>query len=67
MERETAVQISASPFEEYDVSIPRSAPKPRTPFATNPPKPELPEKINGVPMQAVINDLLRRQGCDHRW
>jgi hypothetical protein len=72
-ERETAAQISALPFEEYDVSIPGSAANPRTPFATNPPEPQLPETINGVPMQAVINDPIRllqaviedQQRCGH--
>jgi len=42
------------PFTQYDLTIPDSAANPRTPFGTT--EPPLPATINGVGMQAVIND-----------
>ena len=58
-EKETAKQIDAEPFDQYDLSFPESADNPRTPFATSPPEPPLPERIGDVPMQVVINDPIR--------
>jgi hypothetical protein len=58
-EKRTAAQISAQPFKEYDVLIYESAAHPRTPFATCPPEPPLPQQIKGIPMQDVINDPIR--------
>lgn len=52
----TAEAAEAPPFTPYDLSIPTSAANPRTPFGTNPPGPPLPEEIDGVPMQDVLND-----------
>jgi hypothetical protein len=66
-EKLTAPTVPATPFPQYDVSIP-IGPIPagplnppftlntRTPFHTTPPEPPLPANINGVPMQDVIND-----------
>ena len=58
-EKRTAAQISVQPFKEYDVLIYESAAHPRTPFATCPPEPPLPQQVKGVPMQDVINDPIR--------
>ena len=58
-EKLTAAQIPAPPFEEYDISVPDSAANPRTPFATSPPEPPLPQEISGVLMQDIINDPVR--------
>lgn len=66
-EKLTAPTVPATPFPQYDVSVP-VGPIPagpfnppftlntRTPFNTSPPEPPLPANINGVPMQNVIND-----------
>ena len=43
-------------FTQYTISNPASLANPRTPFDTDPPEPPLPADINGVPMQAVVND-----------
>lgn len=43
-------------FSQYTISNPASLANPRTPFDTDPPDPALPADINGVPMQAVVND-----------
>ncbi len=43
-------------FQEYDLEVAASAVNPRTPFGTNPPEPDLPPTINGVPMQVIVND-----------
>jgi hypothetical protein len=43
-------------FTQYTISNPASLANPRTPFDTNPPEPPLPAAINGVAMQAVVND-----------
>jgi hypothetical protein len=45
-------------FDQYDLAVPASASNPRTPFGTSPPEPSLPDAINGVPMQEVVNDLI---------
>jgi len=66
-EKLTAPTVPATPFPQYDVSVPigpiPSGPfnppftlNTRTPFDTTPPEPPLPSNINGVPMQEVIND-----------
>jgi hypothetical protein len=66
-EKLTAPTVPATPFPQYDVTVP-IGPIPagpfnppftlntRTPFDTTPPEPPLPPNINGVPMQDVIND-----------
>jgi len=66
-EKLTAPTVPATPFPQYDVTVP-IGPIPagpfnppftlnsRTPFDTTPPEPPLPANINGVPMQDVIND-----------
>ena len=66
-EKLTAPTVPATPFPQYDVTVP-IGPIPagpfnppftlntRTPFDTNPAEPPLPANINGVPMQNVIND-----------
>lgn len=46
-------------FPEYDLTVPASAANPRTPFETNPPDPPLPEAIDGVAMQEVVNDPIK--------
>ena len=43
-------------FQEYDLSVAASATNPRTPFGTNPPDPDLPASIDGIPMQTIVND-----------
>jgi hypothetical protein len=58
-EKETAKQIDAEPFDQYDLSFAESADNPRTPFATSPPEHALPERIGDVPMQVVISDPIR--------
>ena len=58
-EKLTAPQIPAAPFDEYDLTVAASAANPRTPFATSPPEPPLPQEIDGVLMQDVINDPIR--------
>ncbi len=58
-EKETAKQIDAEPFDQYDLSFAESADNPRTPFAVSPPEPALPRQIGDVPMQVVINDPIR--------
>ena len=52
-----ALTPPAPPFTEYDLTVPDSATNPRTPFGTT--EPPLPSAINGVPMQAVINDPIK--------
>jgi hypothetical protein len=46
-------------FDQYDLTLPASATNPRTPFATSPPEPPLPDDISGVSMQEVVNDPIR--------
>lgn len=62
-EKRTPAQIrmplGVRPFGQYDLSIAERADNPRTPFATDPPEPALPQQIKGVPMQDVINDPIR--------
>jgi hypothetical protein len=53
-EKLTAAAAGVPPFTQYDLTIPDSAANPRTPFGTT--EPPLPATINGVEMQAVIND-----------
>jgi hypothetical protein len=66
-ERLTAPTVPATPFPQYDLTIPPGpiplgplnppfALNTRTPFDTTPPEPPLPASIDGVPMQDVIND-----------
>jgi hypothetical protein len=66
-EKLTAATVPATPFPQYDVSIPIGPIPPgplnppftlntRTPFDTTPPEPPLPTNINGVPMQDIVND-----------
>jgi hypothetical protein len=55
----TAKPMSMPRFKQYDVSIPSSAANPRTPFAVSPPELSLPDQIDGVLMQHVINDPIR--------
>jgi hypothetical protein len=66
-EKLTAPTVPATPFPQYDVTVPIGPIPPgpfnppftlntRTPFDTTPPEPPLPANINGVPMQDVIND-----------
>src|SRR5208283_3937188 len=66
-EKLTAPTVPATPFPQYDLSVPIGPIPPgpsnppftlntRTPFDTTPPEPPLPPNINGVPMQDVIND-----------
>jgi hypothetical protein len=66
-EKLTAPTVPATPFPQYDFTIPVGpipagplnppfALNTRTPFETSPPEPPLPANINGVPMQDVIND-----------
>jgi hypothetical protein len=43
-------------FSQYDLANPASLTNPRTPFDTDPPEPELPQEIDGIPMQSVLND-----------
>lgn len=43
-------------FTQYSVSDPASLANPRTPFDTDPPDPQLPASVDGVPMQTVVND-----------
>jgi hypothetical protein len=77
-EKLTAPTVPATPFPQYDLSVP-IGPIPagpfnppftlntRTPFNTNPAEPPLPANINGVPMQTVINDpisLLQKDVSD---
>ncbi|MFZ0731744.1 MAG: heme-binding protein [Candidatus Sulfotelmatobacter sp.] len=78
-EKLTAPTVPATPFPQYDVTVP-VGPVPagpfnppfalntRTPFDTTPAEPALPANINGVPMQDVINDpilLLQREVQNH--
>jgi hypothetical protein len=58
-EEKTAGRISVDPFGQYDLRNRADAANPRTPFATSPPEPPLPEQIGGVPMQKVIDDPIR--------
>jgi hypothetical protein len=55
----TAKAAKAPPFTPYDLTIPTSAANPRTPLGTSPPDPPLPDEIDGVPMQDVLNDPIR--------
>jgi hypothetical protein len=55
----TAKPMSMPRFKQYDASIPGSAANPRTLFAVSPPELSLPDQIDGVPMQHVINDPIR--------
>jgi hypothetical protein len=43
-------------FSQYDMANPASLANPRTPFDTDPPEPQLPQEIDGVSMQSVVND-----------
>ena len=66
-EKLTAPTVPATPFPQYDLTVP-IGPIPagpfnppftlntRTPFDTTPAEPPLPANIDGVPMQDVIND-----------
>lgn len=58
-EAKTAPQRGVPPFSEYDLGIPAGPGNPRTPFATIPPEPALPQAIEGIPMQDVVNDPIR--------
>lgn len=58
-EKGTAKQSGAEPFDQYDLSFAAGEDNPRTPFATDPSEPDLPEQIGDVPMQDVINDPIR--------
>jgi hypothetical protein len=66
-EKLTAPTVPATPFPQYDVTVPVGPIPPgpfnppftlntRTPYETNPLEPPLPASIDGVPMQTVIND-----------
>jgi hypothetical protein len=66
-EKLTAPTVPATPFPQYDITVPIGPIPPgpfnppftlntRTPFDTTPVEPPLPANINGVPMQDVIND-----------
>jgi hypothetical protein len=66
-EKLTAPTVPATPFPQYDVTVPIGPIPPgpfnppftlntRTPFDTTPAEPPLPANIDGVPMQDVIND-----------
>ena len=66
-EKLTAATIPATPFPQYDLSIPIGAIpagpsnppftlNTRTPFDTTPPEPALPATIDGIPMQDIVND-----------
>ncbi|MGD0679515.1 MAG: heme-binding protein [Polyangiaceae bacterium] len=56
-EKATAIAGGVGPgFTQYDLSVAPSAANPRTPFDTNPADPALPNAINGVAMQDVVND-----------
>jgi hypothetical protein len=55
----TAQRMSMPHFKQYDVPISEPSVNPRTPFATSPPGSSLPDQINGVPLQHVINDPIR--------
>jgi hypothetical protein len=51
-------------FTQYTIGNPASLANPRTPFDTDPADPALPDFIDGVPMQTVVNDpitLLQQQ------
>jgi hypothetical protein len=52
--QQTGVQVTG--ITEYNLNVPASQTNPRTPFDTDPPDPPLPASIDGVPMQAVVND-----------
>jgi hypothetical protein len=43
-------------FSQYEMANPASLTNPRTPFDTEPPDPELPQEMLGIPMQSVVND-----------
>lgn len=45
-----------APFNQYNVADPSGPANPRTPFDTVPPEPALPDTIDGVKMQDVMND-----------
>ena len=72
-QRLTAKPMSMPRFKQYDVPIPAPAANPRALFAVSPPELSLPDQIDGVPMQHVINDPIRllqavieqqkREGC----
>jgi len=66
-EKLTAPTVPATPFPQYDLTVPIGPIPPgpfnppftlntRTPFDTTPPEPPLPANINGVSMQDIIND-----------
>jgi hypothetical protein len=55
----TAERMSMPRFKQYDMSIPWSEANPRTPFAVSPPELSLPDQIDGIPIQHVINDPIR--------
>jgi hypothetical protein len=66
-EKLTAPTVPATPFPEYDLTVPIGPIPPgplnppftlntRTPFDTTPPEPALPADINGVAMQEAVND-----------
>ena len=53
---EKVVAQKLGAFSQYDLTAPASATNPRTPFGTSPPEPPLPDAIDGVAMQEVVND-----------
>ncbi len=66
-EKLTAPTAPATPFPQYDVSVPIGPMPPgpfnppftlntRTPFETTPPEPPLPAEIDGIAMQDIVND-----------
>lgn len=58
-EAKTAAQIGVAPFSQYDISVASGPDNPRTPFRTSPPDPALPQAIDGVAMQDVVNDPIK--------
>jgi hypothetical protein len=53
-EKLTAAAAGVPPFQEYDLTVPASLANPRSPFGTS--DPALPDPLNGIPLQQVIND-----------
>jgi hypothetical protein len=51
-----ALNPPAAPFPEYNLNIPAGPGNPRSPFNTSPPDPPLPDPLDGVPLQTVLND-----------
>jgi hypothetical protein len=50
-----ALNPPKAPFTEYDLSIPAGAANPRSPFNTNPAEPPLPDPLEGVALQDVVD------------